>query len=164
MEKTFNIPNFKIYNIYSDNMLIQQNKPFVIMGTGDKGLKINLLLKLRSDIIQSVTAIANEDGEWKASFNAITGGFDVYSIEVFLEDRLIATIDNILFGELWLASGQSNMLMNNWETPEGNEWYKTNSFPGKKNAPFYYAYYIRCRVSKSRTTKGIRWMQMDYRR
>lgn len=125
------ISSLKIYNVYSDNMLIQQNKPFVIAGSGSAGLEVSLSLTKGDNLIQSVTTVVDDSGEWKATFNAIAGGYDTYSISVLCEDNLIDTIENIVFGELWLASGQSNMEMNNWETPEGNEWYKNNTFPGK---------------------------------
>ena len=36
---------FKIYNVYSNNMLVQQNKPFVVAGTGLVGLEIEFSLK-----------------------------------------------------------------------------------------------------------------------
>ena len=161
MEKTFDIPNFKIYNIYSDNMLIQQNKPFAIEGTGNLGLEINLSLKKENKVIQSVTAIVTEEGEWKAVFDAVKGGYDAYTIVVSLKNDIIATIDNILFGEVWLASGQSNMMMKNWETPEGNDWYKNNTVPGKDLRCFTMptTYGVECQKAEpQKELDGCKWI------
>lgn len=164
MEETKNITNFKIYNVYSNNMLIQQNKPFVIAGMGDEGLEITLSLKNGDQVIQTVTSISDKEDEWEATFNAVVGGYDVYNIVISVGDNVIATIENIVFGELWLASGQSNMLMNNWETPEGNEWYKNSTFPGKKLRLFTMptTYGVECQKSEpQKELEGCNWIFGD---
>ena len=45
MQRGTDMKNFKIYSIYSDNMLIQQNKPFVIAGIGKQVLLLPFRLK-----------------------------------------------------------------------------------------------------------------------
>lgn len=164
MEGIKSIKNFKIYNVYSNNMLIQQNKPFVIAGMGDTGLEIVLSLKKGNKVIQTVTSVTNNEDEWKATFHAVVGGYDTYNIVVTVEDDVIATIENILFGELWLASGQSNMLMNNWETPEGNDWYRNNTFPGKNLRLFTMptTYGVECQKAEpQKELEGCNWILGD---
>lgn len=52
---------------------------------------------------------------------AACGGYTAYELALYQNGLEIQRIRNVVFGELWLASGQSNMEFKMWETPEGDE-------------------------------------------
>lgn len=120
-EDQFNvkIEDIKITNIkeesivgtyFSDGMMFTQNKPMKVFGNVEKsGLKIIAKLKDKNGILEEKVTQSSADGSWNLSFSGRKGGYDKYSIEIYVADQLKKTIKDILIGELWLAAGQSNM-------------------------------------------------------
>ena len=91
--------------LYQDNMMFQQNKPIRITGKGGNGT-VTATLSGAGKTYTKTTA-GNPDG-WVIELNAVTGSFDKYTLTV-TDGVTTKTVSNILIGELWLASGQSNM-------------------------------------------------------
>lgn len=99
-----------VYTFYTDNMLFRQNEEAIIAGTADKGCKITAeLFDSGMNLVASGNAEADSDNEFAVSFNAPEGGFEEYTIIIKADGKEIKKINNVVFGELWLASGQSNM-------------------------------------------------------
>lgn len=100
----------KLYTYYGDGMLFKQNEAAIIAGTGTSGSKITAELFDSSDNLVSTgeTTVAN-NGTFKASFNAPSGSYEEYSIVLRCNGTEFRKLVNVVFGELWLASGQSNM-------------------------------------------------------
>lgn len=88
----------------TENMVIQQNKPIVISGTGKDGLSVEATF----DGVTKSTTIA--DGKWQLVFDAQAASFVSKTLIVSSGD-IVYTFNNILIGEVWLAAGQSNMEM-----------------------------------------------------
>lgn len=93
----------KLPAIISDNMLLQQQTTVNIWGTADPNEKVSVKPSWSS---KPYTTAANADGKWlikvktpKASNNQ--------TIEISGENTI--NIKNVLIGEVWLCSGQSNM-------------------------------------------------------
>ncbi|MBR7185383.1 MAG: hypothetical protein IKD37_07225 [Clostridia bacterium] len=98
-------------SIFADNMLIQQNKPFTLTGTvtGLQGTFTAQLL-LGEEVQQEVPLdIDAEAGTFSATFDAVEGSYRSYTICVRSDTRVYCELKDVLFGELWLATGQSNM-------------------------------------------------------
>lgn len=95
--------------IYSDNMVIQRDKPFVVKGTANPGRMegdgCEVTVKLGK---QKVKTQANEWGEWEAVFAPMKADGKSYTMTVECGKEKI-TYKNIVVGEVWLCSGQSNM-------------------------------------------------------
>ena len=89
--------------IYSDNMVIQRGKPFVVKGTANTGDEITVRLGK-----QKAKAKANDRGEWEVSFAPMQADGKSYTMTVECGKQKI-TYSNIAIGEVWLCSGQSNM-------------------------------------------------------
>lgn len=95
----------KLPAIFSNNMLIQQKTTMNFWGKADNNSKITVTTSWNN---KKITAVSDEKGNWKMSFpTPVAGG--PYKISV--SDGKTITLDNILAGELWLCSGQSNMEM-----------------------------------------------------
>lgn len=100
----------KTYSVYSDNMLFKQNEEAVIAGTAQSGTEITAeLFDSNKKTVTSGKTAANNEGIFEVKFNAPTGSFEEYSIILKANGVEFETLENVVFGELWLASGQSNM-------------------------------------------------------
>ena len=89
--------------IYSDNMVIQRDKPFVVKGTANAGDEVCVKLGKKK-----VKANTNEWGEWQVAFAPMKADGKSYTMTVECGKEKI-TYSNIVVGEVWLCSGQSNM-------------------------------------------------------
>lgn len=91
-----------IPDIYSDNMVIQANKPFVINGQSHPNKEVIVkILKWER------VAKADRNGNWEVRFPKFDEG-PLGVIYLESEGERI-TIKNAIAGEVWLCSGQSNM-------------------------------------------------------
>ncbi|MBQ3520149.1 MAG: hypothetical protein IJA31_12595 [Clostridia bacterium] len=102
----------KLYSYYGNNMLFKQLDEAVLAGTGTPGANIALTLKNATGTsIQTANAVVAADGTFKVSFPAPAGGYEEYTITLSVNNKQFAALTGVVFGELWLAGGQSNMQM-----------------------------------------------------
>lgn len=92
--------------IMSDNMVLQQKTNVNIWGKADAGKTIEVKPSWSSTISKTTV---NKDGNWIASIATPGASFTPYSITI--SDGEDVVLNNVLIGEVWLASGQSNMEM-----------------------------------------------------
>jgi sialate O-acetylesterase len=97
--------NLKLPSLIGDNMLLQQKTTAKIWGKANPGSKISVSASWKSD----GRAIASKDGKWSVNITTPQAG-GPYSLSVSAGDTAI-TIKNVLIGEVWFCSGQSNMEM-----------------------------------------------------
>jgi sialate O-acetylesterase len=95
----------KLPAIFSNNMLMQQKTNANIWGKASVNSTVTLTASWTK---KKFTTTANEKGDWKLSFQT-PGAGGPYALTV--SDGKVITISNVLMGELWLCSGQSNMEM-----------------------------------------------------
>ena len=89
--------------IYSDNMVVQQGQPFVVSGTADAGKEVSVRFGK-----QRIIKKAAEDGSWKVRFTPMEADGKSYKLTVECGKEKIE-YKNLVIGEVWLCSGQSNM-------------------------------------------------------
>ncbi|PIF70957.1 sialate O-acetylesterase [Flavobacterium sp. 2] len=94
----------KLPALVSDNMVLQQNAKVNLWGWAAPNEKINIHLGW-SNLPVNVTADA--EGNWKTTVETPQGGQAAYDITIEASNKI--TLKNILIGEVWLCSGQSNM-------------------------------------------------------
>ena len=100
-----------LYSVYDDGMLFKQNEEAVFAGTGKPGTEICVsLFNSRDNLVCEGNAIVGSDGVFSVSFVAPAGSFEEYSVVLTADSQEFARLENVVFGELWLASGQSNMM------------------------------------------------------
>ncbi|MDE5665072.1 MAG: sialate O-acetylesterase [Duncaniella sp.] len=93
-------------SLITDNMVLPQNSNARIYGTADPGAEITVIPSWNN---KTYTTSTDRTGEWSLAVETPAGGFTPYSITI--SDGEPLTINNVLIGEVWLASGQSNMQM-----------------------------------------------------
>jgi len=102
--------SFSIANPLQSNMVIQQAKPMKVWGTAPAGD----VIKIKADWMTKVVSTrANDNNEWTAKLPVPPidpGDFTSHAISFTHKDDCVV-LTNILIGEVWLCSGQSNMDM-----------------------------------------------------
>jgi len=91
----------KLPSVIGDNMVLQRDQAVPIWGWDDAGAKVTVTL---GDT--KATAEADDSGKWTVQLPAMKAG-GPHTMTVVGTDTV--TVKNILFGEVWLCSGQSNM-------------------------------------------------------
>ncbi len=88
--------------VYQSGMVLQRDTPLRIGGTADAGARVCLTLDG-----ETYGAVADNRGRWEVTTLPLVSG-PVYEMVVTAGDKTLRFTD-ILAGEVWLASGQSNM-------------------------------------------------------
>lgn len=92
----------KLAGIFSDNMVLQRDAPVKIWGWADKDE--NIKVKFNG---QKLNTRAKKNASWEITLSpTVFGG--PYTLEVIGKNNKIQ-LENILVGDVWLCSGQSNM-------------------------------------------------------
>ena len=94
-------------SVCSDGMVLQQNTEAVIWGTADAGAQITVTPSWNG---RAYRGKADAEGRWEVKVETPAGSYKAYSISV-KGDGSALKISDVLVGEVWLASGQSNMEM-----------------------------------------------------
>ena len=107
----------QLYPVFSDHALFQCASTLTLRGIADPNAKLEA--NILSDGVSAAkgNAIATADGTFSLTLDTPAGSFDVYEITVTAGAESV-TLSDIQFGELWMASGQSNMEMGNGHQPE----------------------------------------------
>lgn len=93
-------------SLITDNMVLPQNTDARLYGKADPGSKIDVTPSWNG---KTYSAITDKTGNWSLAVETPAGGYTPYTITI--SDGQPLTISNVLIGEVWLASGQSNMEM-----------------------------------------------------
>ncbi len=96
-----------------DNMLYQQLKPAVVWGFCPAGrqVTVSLLKQKTSELVEQKTVTANANGIFETSFEGQSASYTEYKI-VATDGQKEISAQHVLFGELYLSCGQSNMGLN----------------------------------------------------
>ena len=94
----------KLPALIGNNMVLQQNSTINVWGWADAGEEVTVQASWQTT---SATTTTTADGNWKTTINTPKAG-GPYKITVSGRDYSIS-IENILIGEVWVCSGQSNM-------------------------------------------------------
>ena len=91
----------KLASVFTDNMVLQQKKKIPIWGKAEEGEKITVEING-----QKATAIAKNQ-KWMVYLKPMNAG-GPYTLRVYGAKDTVE-LHNVLIGEVWIASGQSNM-------------------------------------------------------
>ena len=93
---------FKLPDLFTSHMVLQQQKPIPVWGWTKPGEKVTVTMAG-----QTQTAKADRSGRWQVNLSPVAAG-GPYTMIVSGKSGS-ATLDDVLVGEVWLCSGQSNM-------------------------------------------------------
>ena len=90
----------RLHNIFTDHMVLQRDTTIKVYGFGDDGEKVTVLLAGKT-----VSTVVKK-GRWLVSVKPTQAG-GPYTLLVKGKNTL--TLKDILFGDVWICTGQSNM-------------------------------------------------------
>lgn len=88
-----------VSRIYSDNMVIQRDKPFIVKGLANAGDEISVSLDK-----QKIKTEAGDDGRWEVTFDALKVDGKKHKLTIKSKDKTLS-FKNIVVGEVILCSG-----------------------------------------------------------
>ena len=92
----------KLPNVIGNDMVLQRDLPVPIWGWADKGEAVTV-----SFAGQTKTAKADNDGKWMVKLDKLKASAKPAKLTVKGSNEI--KLENILVGEVWICSGQSNM-------------------------------------------------------
>lgn len=90
--------------LFSNSMVLQRDQPVRIWGKASPGSQITVSL-----LKQQQTATAADNGRWEVRLQPLPAG-GPYQLKIAGDGSQIQ-LEDVLIGEVWLCSGQSNMAM-----------------------------------------------------
>jgi sialate O-acetylesterase len=90
--------------LFTDHMVLQQGRPVPIWGRADAGEEV--MVKFAD---QTKTTKAGADRKWKVSLDPLPPSMATRNLRVSGKNTVV--VKDVLVGEVWLCSGQSNMAM-----------------------------------------------------
>ena len=94
--------NVRLPHIFGDHMMLQQQSTCPIWGWASPGEKISIKGSWGSETITET----NSDGKWEARITTKKFG-GPYTLTISGNNTIV--LNDVMIGEVWLASGQSNM-------------------------------------------------------
>ncbi len=118
-------------HFFSDHMVLQRERNAAVWGTADPGAEVKVSFQGKS-----ATAKAGEDGKWRVEIPTGEANATGAELTVSSGEQKIA-IQDVLVGEVWFASGQSNMYFTMDRVPAYEDLIAKSDYPGLRmfNAP-----------------------------
>ncbi|RYG38300.1 9-O-acetylesterase [bacterium] len=114
----------KASTLFSDGAVLQRGRPIPIFGTGDPGTIVEVTI----DAVKQEGTVS-ADGTWKVTFPRMQAG-GPHTIS--LNGSVVAR--DVLVGEVWIASGQSNM---EWTANSATDFADATANPNPQIRQFY---------------------------
>ena len=95
----------KIADVFSDHMVLQRDRAVPVWGTANAGSVITIEFSE-----QKKTVIADASGKWRANLDSMPASAESRMLQIASAGRPSRiTLRDVLVGDVWLCSGQSNM-------------------------------------------------------
>src|SRR5690606_31427419 len=101
LSATFTFGKIKLPALVSNGMVLQREQHIKIWGWGDAGEHV--VVKFKNQIFRTVASVG---GEWSLMLPKMKAG-GPYTMSITGANKIV--IEDILIGDVWLCSGQSNM-------------------------------------------------------
>lgn len=131
--------------LFSDGMILQRDKPAPVWGTADAHETITVRFDGREH-----TARADASGRWRLDLPALPASASPRTLEIAGSapgDRV--RINGVLVGEVWIASGQSNMAWTVAQSDRANEEIASALYPQIRE------FRVKTRALDHPTTEGL---------
>ena len=128
------LANVQLPNIFGDNMVLQRDQAIPVWGKADPGEKITVVLtasgapgaKGKKPERRTGKATAGKDGRWMVKLGKLPAGGPY---EMMVTGKNTIQFTNVLAGEVWVCSGQSNMNFQLEWLPNTKSDVSTANFP-----------------------------------
>lgn len=106
------LADVKVPAVFSDNMVLQRNLANTVWGWAEPGEEINVSFNSND---QTKTTKADDAGKWSVKLDPVSHGGP---FQLKIEGKNSLTFENVLVGDVWVCSGQSNM---EWNVANSND-------------------------------------------
>jgi len=96
----------QLNSLFTDHAVLQQEIPVPVWGVGKPGAEVQVTFGA-----QTVKGKVEKDGNWMVLLKELTASAEPAELTV-TSGKDTDTVEDILVGEVWVGSGQSNMAMN----------------------------------------------------
>jgi sialate O-acetylesterase len=103
---TLSAAELRLASPFSDHMVLQREKPLAVWGWADAGESITVAFDG-----QSKTTTADTGGKWSLKLDALKASAEARVFKASGKDGRSVEVKDVLVGEVWFGSGQSNMAM-----------------------------------------------------
>jgi sialate O-acetylesterase len=94
-----------LHPVFQDHLVVQRDKPINVWGEAQPHESLSVSVSGRT-----ASAQADERGRWHATLPAIPAG-GPHELAVRTQSGQTQTVNDVLVGDVWLCSGQSNMVL-----------------------------------------------------
>ena len=101
--------DIRLPSVIGSHMVLQQDKPIKIWGWAEPGERISVAF---GD--QNAQTTVDKDGRWEIALEAVKADKSRYKMTIIGSQSPPINRDDILLGEVWICSGQSNMEWEMW--------------------------------------------------
>jgi sialate O-acetylesterase len=112
----------RLPRVFASHMVLQQEMPLVIWGWAQPNETVTVTLASAT-----ATAQANERGEWKVTLSAMKAAGP---LTLKVAGSSSVEFDDVMIGEVWLCSGQSNMEMGIGAANDAEKEIAAANYPG----------------------------------
>ena len=117
-----------LHPLFSDHAVLQRGKPLTLWGWAKPGTQVTVKLSGVSAANAESVATADSDGRWQAQLGPFPACATPCTLSVG-SDVATAEAKDLLIGDVWLCSGQSNMEMTVKGCKNAEQEIKSATFP-----------------------------------
>jgi sialate O-acetylesterase len=99
----------RLPKVWSDHAVLQRDRPIHVWGWGDVGERVTATLHGAKGGDATASGVTDSLGHWSLALPPAATGSGPYTLTVSGSNTI--TLNDLLIGDVWLASGQSNMEM-----------------------------------------------------
>ncbi len=103
----------KLGSLFADRMVLQRDMPVPVWGTAEPGETVTVEFAG-----QKKTAVADSSNHWKITLDPMPASSKPQSMSIHSSNSPSIQYSNLLVGEVWICSGQSNMQFGYAGVPE----------------------------------------------
>ncbi len=92
----------KLPAVLDSHMVLQRDRPMPIWGWADPGEEVTVTLDA-----QKASAKADDKGRWQVTLKPVQADGKAHTMTIVGKNKIV--LEDLLIGEVWLGSGQSNM-------------------------------------------------------
>ena len=105
--------SLRLASLFTDHMVLQQDLPVPVWGWADAGAEVTVIFKGKVKKVK-----ADGDGVWHVELEPLEGTFESAEMEVTSSSGERVILRDVVVGEVWICSGQSNMHFSYRSVPE----------------------------------------------
>ncbi len=147
---------YKLPDVISDNMMIQSDQPFKLWGESELGTSVTATLRNKNGVVVAEKTAELTDGNFSVEMPAVAVSDDAPYTITFNNGETSCVVKNVIFGDLWLFSGQSNMQLSVMGCGNSSDRsYIDDMLPGKtmNDARFF--------VASDNGTSSYKWVVLS---